>query len=97
MRHSVLLIDDDSEMSVMLTELFKRESVDLTTAEDGVDGLKTAKQHAESLDLIVLDIQMPKADGITLLRYVRNFNQAGRGTRPRRNRARAGPRIPQVR
>lgn len=45
----------------------------VTTANDGVEGLKVAKRLASSLDLIVLDIQMPKADGITLLRYLRKI------------------------
>ena len=57
MRHSVLLIDDDSEMSVMLTELFKRESVDLTTAEDGVTGLDEALNG--DYELILLDVMLP--------------------------------------
>ena len=69
MRHSVLLIDDDSEMSVMLTELFKRESVDLTTAEDGVTGLDEALNG--DYELILLDVMLPGIDGMQLLQRLR--------------------------
>jgi len=69
MRHSVLLIDDDSEMSVMLTELLKRESVDLTTAEDGVTGLDEALNG--DYELILLDVMLPGIDGMQLLQRLR--------------------------
>ena len=69
MRHSVLLIDDDTEMSVMLTELFKRESVDLSVAEDGVTGLDKALNG--DYELILLDVMLPGIDGIQLLQRLR--------------------------
>ena len=59
------------KVSAILAEL----GCEVITAVDGVEGLKVATQHADSLGLIVLDIQMPKADGITLLRYVRKLPQ----------------------
>ena len=43
------------------------------SSANGVDGLKKAKNRAVDLDLIVLDIQMPQMDGITMLRYVRQM------------------------
>ncbi|MCA1767603.1 MAG: response regulator transcription factor [Idiomarina sp.] len=69
MRHSVLLIDDDTEMSVMLTELFKRESVDLSVAEDGVSGLDKALNG--DYELILLDVMLPGIDGMQLLQRLR--------------------------
>lgn len=69
MRHSVLLIDDDTEMSVMLTELFKRESVDLSVAEDGVVGLDKALNG--DYELILLDVMLPGIDGMQLLQRLR--------------------------
>ena len=69
MSHSVLLIDDDTEMSVMLTELFKRESVDLSVAEDGVTGLDKALNG--DYELILLDVMLPGIDGMQLLQRLR--------------------------
>ena len=40
---------------------------------NGADGLKKAQSRAAGLDLIVLDIQMPRMDGITVLRYLRQL------------------------
>lgn len=67
--HSVLLIDDDHEMSAMLTELFKRESVELTVVDDGVKGLDAALNG--DFELILLDVMLPGIDGMQLLQRLR--------------------------
>jgi two-component system response regulator CpxR len=56
-------------MSVMLTELFKRESVDLSVAEDGVTGLDKALNG--DYELILLDVMLPGIDGMQLLQRLR--------------------------
>ena len=83
--HSVLLIDDDHEMSAMLTELFKREAVELTVVDDGVKGLDAALNG--DFELILLDVMLPGIDGMQLLQRLRqqhrdtactDVNRAGR-------------------
>jgi len=69
MTHSVLLIDDDHEMSAMLTELFKREAVELTVVDDGVKGLDAALNG--DFELILLDVMLPGIDGMQLLQRLR--------------------------
>ena len=69
MTHSVLLIDDDHEMSAMLTELFKREAVELTVVDDGVKGLDAALNG--DFGLILLDVMLPGIDGMQLLQRLR--------------------------
>ncbi|MGM0525990.1 MAG: response regulator transcription factor [Pseudomonadota bacterium] len=67
--HSVLLIDDDREMSAMLLELFKRESIELTVVDDGVKGLDAALNG--DFELILLDVMLPGIDGMQLLQRLR--------------------------
>ena len=69
----VLLVEDSPVAREKVSGILVELGCEVTTAEDGVEGLKVAKRLAGSLDLIVLDIQMPKADGIALLRYVRKI------------------------
>lgn len=67
--HSVLLIDDDHEMSAMLTELLQREAINLTVADDGIKGLDLALKG--NYELILLDVMLPGIDGMQLLQRLR--------------------------
>ncbi len=68
MNKQLLLIDDDNEQTDLLSEYLFAYNIDCDIAEDGEIALeKLAKQ---SYDLIVLDIMMPKIDGITLLKQL---------------------------
>lgn len=71
MSKRVLLVEDSPVAREKITGILEELGCEVVSAGDGVEGLKVASQNAASLDLIVLDIQMPKADGITLLRYLR--------------------------
>src|SRR5690554_5339321 len=53
----------------MLTEFLAKDGMQLTTAEDGELGLKVATEG--QFDLILLDIMLPKIDGLQLLKKLR--------------------------
>jgi two-component system alkaline phosphatase synthesis response regulator PhoP len=59
---TVLLVDDEPDLLELLTYTLEREGFRVLTARDGLAGLKAAE--AEEPDLIVLDIMMPRMDGI---------------------------------
>lgn len=65
----ILLIDDDVDLGSMLTEFLAKDGMQLTTAEDGEQGLKVATEG--KFDLILLDIMLPKIDGLQLLKKLR--------------------------
>lgn len=66
----ILVIDDDPSLlrSVRLTLLV--EGFDVGTATNGVEGLEALE--AQSFDLVVLDLQMPRMDGRTFFREIRS-------------------------
>lgn len=66
---SILLVDDDPTVRMIATELLRDEDYAITEAEDG----RTAMQIIEAVpvDLLVLDILMPKMDGLEVIRSVR--------------------------
>lgn len=66
---NILLIDDDVDLGSMLREYLARDGMQLTTAEDGEEGLDVASNG--DFDLILLDIMLPKIDGLQLLKKLR--------------------------
>ncbi|MBN8730048.1 MAG: response regulator transcription factor [Acidobacteria bacterium] len=65
----VLVIDDDAELCDLLKEFLTRESFEVDAAHDGEAGLKRALETGP--DIVVLDVMLPKADGFTVLRRLR--------------------------
>ena len=66
---SILLIDDDRELTVMLSQYLDAEGFDVAAAHDGATGESEALTGA--FDLIVLDVMLPRLTGIELLRRIR--------------------------
>src|SRR4051812_24428179 len=63
---SVLIVDDDPVIRRMLQLSFESEGFGVRTAGDGVDGLESMRK--ERPDVVVLDIMMPRLDGMKVLR-----------------------------
>ena len=72
MAHKLLLVEDDEVILGMYRKLFQNHGYEVITAMDGEDGLNKALQ--EHPDLTLLDIKMPKMDGMTMLREMRQDN-----------------------
>jgi CheY-like chemotaxis protein len=68
----VLVIDDDAAVRTLFEALLSRHDCCVHHASDGEDGL--AKLNGGSYDAIILDLMMPKLDGIQLLDIVRKNN-----------------------
>ena len=67
----ILVIDDEEDLLKMLKLRFQQEDFNVLVALDGDVGLKLAEQEVP--DLIILDIMMPKMDGYTCLKEMRNL------------------------
>lgn len=65
----ILIVDDDEELSSLLTELLAREGYRVDTQSDGRRGLAAALNG--SYDLMVLDVMLPGLDGFEILKRVR--------------------------
>jgi DNA-binding response OmpR family regulator len=66
---SILLVDDDRELDVMLTEYLSAEPFRVATAVDGTVALELLTE--ESFDLVVLDVMLPSLSGFDVLRRLR--------------------------
>ncbi|MGQ2903555.1 MAG: response regulator [Neoaquamicrobium sediminum] len=71
--NKVLIIDDDIELTTLLQEYLVEEGYDVATGTDG--GAAIAAAARNSADLIVLDIMMPRMNGIEILQRIRKLSQ----------------------
>ena len=66
----ILLVEDDADLAQFIRKGLKEEHYVVDVAADGEEGLALALGNA--YDLLILDIMLPKLDGLTLCRRVRD-------------------------
>ncbi|MEH7458733.1 response regulator transcription factor [Bacillus sp. JJ1127] len=69
MSHHILLVEDDISIQEMVETYLTKEGFQITIASDGEEGV--TKFLKGSFDLIILDIMMPKLDGLEVVRIIR--------------------------
>ena len=69
----VLLLEDDANLGLILQEHLQMQGFAVMLCVNGVDGLKA--YHDDSFDLCLVDVMMPKKDGFTFAREVRQRDQ----------------------
>lgn len=69
---TILIVDDQRGIRLLLEELFKQDSYHTMIAATGEEALQSIQQSVP--DCILLDIKMPKMDGLELLRILREQN-----------------------
>ncbi len=68
-RTSLLVVEDDENISTAISEYFSRAGYNVKTAEDGLAGVQAALH--DHPDAIVLDLMLPKMDGLAVCRELR--------------------------
>lgn len=74
-KHSILVVDDESQMRDLLTQYLSRHGYRVLSAQDGPAAVSLAER--ERPDLIVLDLNMPGMNGVEVLRKLRAKNYDG--------------------
>lgn len=71
----VLMVDDNVQLVDMVKEYFSSHAViDISyVANNGIEGVKLIKENLGNYDLILLDLIMPKKDGISVLEDIKNI------------------------
>src|SRR6059036_3205858 len=72
MANKILLIEDDSGITMALTDLLNAEDYHVETAADGLTGLARAREG--NFDLIILDVMLPGKNGFDVCRDLRQRN-----------------------
>lgn len=73
MAKTILAVDDSASIRQMVSFTLKSAGYDVVEALDGMDGLEKAK--ARSINLILTDQNMPRMDGLTLIKSLRALRQ----------------------
>ncbi len=69
MTKRILIIEDNQDSRILITDLLQSLAYTVLVAEDGVQGLTMAQ--AEMPDLILMDLSLPKMDGWALARQLK--------------------------
>lgn len=70
MQRRVLVVDDDT-MNLMRTKMILGKDYDVFLASSGIEALDTLRR--EEMDLVLLDIEMPKMNGIETFERMKDF------------------------
>ncbi|MBI3337183.1 MAG: response regulator [Candidatus Staskawiczbacteria bacterium] len=68
----ILIVEDDQQLQSALKDKFDNEGFDVFVASDGEEGL--AITGKEKPDLILIDILLPKVDGIVMAKEIKKLN-----------------------
>jgi DNA-binding response OmpR family regulator len=72
MKKNILIIEDETRIRFLLRDYFLKENFNIIEASDGDEGLNCFISN--KIDIVILDIMMPKVDGITVLEMIRKVS-----------------------
>lgn len=72
MKPKILIVDDEPAIRRTFREIFEFEYYDVDTAEDGLDCMLKIKKSSYEYNVIILDIKMPKMDGLKALELIKS-------------------------
>ncbi len=70
----ILMIEDNQSVAQMMGMFFQKEQWDYTNAYDGEEGLAIFKESPDDFDLITLDLNLPKMDGMEVATHIREIS-----------------------
>ena len=73
-KHKILVVDDESRMRKLISDFLIRNNYDVKEAEDGEQAVDMFCADKD-IDLIILDVMMPKMDGWQVCREIRKISQ----------------------
>jgi DNA-binding response OmpR family regulator len=72
---TILVVDDELRMRKLLKDFLAKNDYHILEAEDGEKALSVYKENRNKINLIILDVMMPKLDGWSVLRQIRQENK----------------------
>ena len=67
----MLIADDNKQITSILSNYARKEGFEPVVALDGEEALRLFDEHEPDIAMVLLDVMMPKVDGLTVLRRIR--------------------------
>jgi len=71
MNATILIVDDEQRMRTLIKDFLLKKDYEVIEAKDGEEALEIFNEKQNAIDLILLDVMMPKLDGWSVLRQIR--------------------------
>ena len=68
---TILIVDDEQRMRKLIKDFLTAKGFSIIEAEDGEKALEIFEKQKSKINLIILDVMMPKLDGWSVLRQIR--------------------------
>ena len=75
MNTTVLVVDDESRMRKLIKDFLMQKDYKIIEAQDGEEALEIFNEKKDTISLIILDVMMPKLDGWSVLRQIRQASK----------------------
>ena len=75
MNTTILVVDDESRMRKLIKDFLMQKEYKIIEAKDGEEALEIFEEKKDSISLILLDVMMPKLDGWSVLRQIRQTSK----------------------
>ena len=72
---TILVVDDESRMRKLVKDFLKVKGYHILEAGDGEEALQVFEENKNEINLILLDVMMPKLDGWSVLRQIRQTSK----------------------
>ena len=72
---TILVVDDESRMRKLIKDFLMQKGYHILEAGDGEEALKVFEENSNKISLILLDVMMPKLDGWSVLRQIRQTSK----------------------
>ena len=70
---TILIADDEKRMRTLIRDFLVVKEFKIIEAGDGEEALNIFEERKDSINLVILDVMMPKVDGWAVLRKIRQF------------------------
>ncbi len=75
MNKYILIVDDESRMRKLIKDFLVAKGYNILEAEDGEKALQVFEENESKIELVLLDVMMPKLDGWSVLRQIRQTSK----------------------
>ena len=72
---NILMVEDDNSVAEMMKMFFAKEDWNVNIAEDGIQAVEEFKKNKNKYDIITLDLNLPKKDGMQVAKEIREISK----------------------